>query len=192
MKTINKVPVLHSIEDLASFLVKFWLNGGVTYFNEKGEIADIANKIKFIDAHEKLNYPPLLSEEEMKEAEKNCFDYFIKSLATYGFNICSESYGMGDFFDLVYGDKIHSKKFSIPGLFMTYFNTKKQYSESDGLSEERLGGKEKKEALLEEYPGGGVLCTRARGEYWKIVASLQIPSLSWVQLCELRRKAKKS
>lgn len=190
MEIKNEVPILKSIEELASFLVKFWLNGGVTYFKEKGNIADTANMLKFIDAHDKLNNPPLLSEEEMKEAEKNCFKYFIEALVQYGFNVCSESYGMGDFFEQVYGDKIHSREFSVPGLFMTYFNTKKQYSESEGLSEERLGGKENKDRLLEKYPGGGVLCTRSRGEHWKIIASLQIPYLSWVQRCELKETKK--
>lgn len=172
MKT--EVPILKSIEELANFIVRFWLNGRVDYFKEKSALADTANMIKFIDVHNKQNKPALFSEEEIKQAEKNCFKCFIEGVAQYEFSVCSESYGMGDFFEQVFGEKIYSREFSVPELFMRYFNTKKQYSESDGLSEERLGGKENKDRLLAEYPGGGVLCIRERGEHWKIVASLQL------------------
>lgn len=170
--TKTRIPVIKSIEEFAAFLVTFWteISDKITFFKEKGSIADIANLIIFIDAHQKNK---MLSETEIQAAQFRCSAYLQANLSRYGFSICSESYGMGDFFEQVFGDKIHSRDFRIPELFMRYFESKEKYA--DNLDEERVGGKEEKEKMLQDFPGGAVLCIRERGGYWQIIASIQPP-----------------
>lgn len=172
MNTETRIPVLKNIEELAAFIVTFWveISGKISFFKERGPIADIANMIIFIDAHNKVN-AKTFSEEDIALATSRCHKYLEKSLNGYGFNVCSESYGMGDFFEQVFGDKIHSRDFRIPELYMKYFDSKEKYA--DHLDEQRVGGKEQKDQMLQNYPGGSVLCIRERGEYWRIIASVQ-------------------
>lgn len=167
-----RMPVLKNIEELAAFIVTFWteISDKISFFEGRGRIADIANMIVFIDAHNKVN-DKTFSEEEITLAKSRCYKYLKESLNGYGFNVCSESYGMGDFFEQVFGEKIHSRDFRIPELYMRYFDSKEKYA--DYLDEERVGGKEKKDQILQNYPGGSVLCIRERGEYWRIIASVQ-------------------
>jgi hypothetical protein len=177
MKKIKNLPYIQDMNEFAEFIVSFWVSMIETGrfempFKGSTEVDNIANMIRFTQTAEDRK---IFSGEQIDELKKRMkviiqSEFLTRTQPLYAYT----AYGNPHYYleRLFRGIEVPRDRFPF-ALYTFFFKSRIDYEDSIKNNPERYGGQEGIKNLMQQYPAGGVFCSRKSGEGWKILACIE-------------------